>query len=70
MDKKLIKLSKDDKLAIKSVIPKAIEMGFLVETKNLSTEIQTELWAAPKHYFVAIAPAFKTDSLSTPACCA
>ena len=67
MDRKLLKISQDDRLALQSEITKAIDQGFLVKIEDLDKKIQAELWAAPQKHFVSIAPAFKTDSRLTPA---
>ena len=45
LDKKMEKTSATDRAALQKELEKGIELGFLIETKDLPTDTQEFLWA-------------------------
>ena len=66
LDKKMERTSAKDRAALQAELEKGIESGFLIETKDLPIDTQEFLWAQESQHFVAVAPAYKADSRSTP----
>ena len=62
----MVKTLPGNRTALQAELDKGIESGFLIKTKNLPIETQDFLWAQPTNNFVAMAPAYKLESLSTP----
>jgi hypothetical protein len=69
LDRKLQKLEPDMKKQIVDEFNKLVTLGYFVERNKLPREIQHKISNSPVHFYISIAPSFKSSSLSTTARC-
>ena len=63
----LAELSPEMQKQIQEEFIKLVELGFVVNVKNLPPDMQEELLNTPILFYISLAPSFKMESLSTKA---
>ena len=69
LDRKLEKLEPEMKSQIVSEFNKLVDLGYFVARDKLPKQIQQKISNSPVHFYISIAPSFKSSSLSTTARC-
>ena len=69
LDRKLEKLDPLMKTQIVQEFDKLVNLGFFVQREKLPKPIQQKINESPVHFYISIAPSFKSSSLSTTARC-